>query len=145
MGQLKIPKNRKVYLDTSPVIYSVEKHTDYWRKIVPLWRLLKSGDIEIYTSELTLLEVLVSPIKLNNQKLISAYETLLTKTELSLLPVSLDVLRKSAEMRAAQNFKTPDAIHASTALSAGCDYFITNDAGFRKLTNINVVVLNDLL
>ena len=82
MGRLTFPLSAKVYLDTSPVIYSVEKHADYWRILISLWQSLKSGEIEVVTSELTLLETLVQPIRQNNQILISAYETLLTKTEI---------------------------------------------------------------
>lgn len=145
MGQLTFPLFSKVYLDTSPVIYSVEKHADYWRLLLSLWQSLKAQEIEIFTSELTFLETLVQPLKQNNQVLVSAYETLLTKTEIVLLPIGLDILRESANLRASQNFKTPDAIHAATAFSANCDYFITNDNGFKRLSNINVIILSDLI
>ncbi len=145
MGQLVFPLNAKVYLDTSPIIYSVEKHTDYWQLLAPFWQSLKVGEFEVHTSELTLLETLVQPIKQNNQILISAYENLLTQTDIRLLPISLDVLRKSATLRANQNFKTPDAIHASTAISMNCEYFVTNDEGFKRLSDIKVIILNDLI
>jgi predicted nucleic acid-binding protein len=134
-----------VYLDTSPIIYSVEKHIDYWQLLSTLWQSLKAGEIEVYTSELTLLETLVQPFKQNNQTLISAYESLLTTTEINLLPISLDILRESAKLRAVQNLKTPDAIHAATAFSANCNYLITNDDGFKRVSNINIVILSDLI
>ena len=145
MGQLSFPLFSKVYLDTSPIIYSVEKHADYWQLLTTLWKSLKANEIEVFTSELTLLETLVQPIKQNNQTLISAYESLLTTTEINLLPISLDILRESANFRAAQNLKTPDAIHAATAFSANCDYLITNDDGFKRVSNINVVILSEII
>jgi len=107
--------------------------------------LLKTGEIEIVTSELTLLETLVQPIKQNNRTLISAYETLLTKTEIKLFPITLDILRESADLRANQNLKTPDAIHFATALTSNCKFFLTNDAAFRRIHNFNVIVLSDLI
>ena len=145
MGQLSFPAGSKVYLDTSPVIFSVEKHADYWRLLVSLWQSLKTRQIKVFTSELTLLETLVQPLKQNNQNLVSAYETLLTRTDVMLLPITLDVLRESANLRAAQNLKTPDAIHAASASSASCTYFVTNDNGFKRLSNINIVILSDLI
>jgi predicted nucleic acid-binding protein len=145
LGQLTFPLFAKVYLDTSPIIYSVEKHADYWQLLTPLWQSLKANEIEVYTGELTLLETLVQPIKQNNQRLISAYESLLTTTEINLLPISLDILRESANFRATQNLKTPDAIHAATAFSANCEYLITNDDGFKRVSNINVIILKDLI
>jgi len=145
LGRLTFPLSAKVYLDTSPVIYSVEKHADYWRILISLWQSLKSGEIEVVTSELTLLETLVQPIRQNNQILISAYETVLTKTEIELFSITLDILRESANLRAAENLKTPDAIHATTATASSCQYLLTNDAAFKRVQSLNVVVLSDLL
>lgn len=145
MGQLNFPPLAKVYLDTAPIIYSVEKHRDYWQILVSLWNALKEGEIEVFTSEFTLLETLVQPIRQNNQLLIAAYETLLTKTDVKLEPINLTVLRQAADLRAAQNLKTPDAVHASTAIAANCSYFVTNDDGFKRLSNFNVIVLNEMI
>lgn len=145
MGQLSFPPLAKVYLDTAPVIYSVEKHADFWQLLISLWNALQTKEIEVFTSQLTLLETLVQPIRQNNLSLVSAYETLLTKTDVKLVPVSLDILRQAADLRAAQNLKTPDAVHASTAIASNCAYFITNDDGFKRLSNFNVVILSDLI
>lgn len=145
MGRLSFPLFSKVYLDTSPIIYSVEKHIDYRQLLTTLWQSLKANEIEVFTSQLTLLETLVQPIRQNNQTLISAYESLLTTTEINLLPISLDILRESANLRAAQNLKTPDAIHAATAFSANCNYLITNDDGFKRVSNIDVVILSEVI
>lgn len=145
MGQLSFPLLAAVYLDTAPIIYSVEKHADYWQLLTPLWNALKASEIEVFTSELTLLETLVQPIKQNNNALVAAYETLLTKTEIRLQPINADILREAANLRAIQNFKTPDAIHAATAATSNCAYFVTNDNGFKRLSNFDVIVLGELL
>ncbi len=145
MGQLSFPPLAKVYLDTAPIIYSVEKHHDYWQILISLWNALKAKEIEVFTSQLTLLETLIQPIRQNNQPLVAAYESLLTKTDVKLELINLAVLRQAADLRAAQNLKTPDAIHASTAIAANCSYFVTNDNGFKRLSNFNVVVLSEII
>jgi predicted nucleic acid-binding protein len=145
LGQLIFPLHAKVYIDTSPIIYSVEKHADYWQLLTTLWQSLKANEIEVFTSELTLLETLVQPIKQSNQTLISAYESLLTATEIRLLSISRDILQDAAKFRASQNLKTPDAIHAATAFSTNCDYLIANDDGFKRVSNINVIILSELI
>ena len=38
MGKLNIPKNSRVYLDTSIIIYSIEKFSDYFPLLQPLSR-----------------------------------------------------------------------------------------------------------
>jgi predicted nucleic acid-binding protein len=145
LGQLDFLRGERVYFDTAPIIYSVEKRDEYWFLLLPLWQFLKSKEIEIVTSELTLLETLVYPLKQNNQILIPAYETLLTKTEIEAFPITFDILREAANLRAKQNFKTPDAIHSATAHTANCKYLLTNDTGFRRLSNLQVIVLSDLI
>ena len=145
MGQLSFPPSARVYLDTAPFIYSVEKHVDYWSMLKGLWRSVQANDLAVVTSELTLLETLVQPIRENNQTLIEAYQTLLTKTEVVLFPITTEVLRASADLRALHNFKTPDAIHAATALTSGCGFLVTNDDVFRRLANIEVVLLGEFV
>ncbi|MDF5724848.1 MAG: PIN domain-containing protein [Rhizonema sp. PD37] len=41
--------------------------------------------------------------------------------------------------------KTPDAIHAATALSQNCSVFLTNDRGLRDVLDLPVVILKDVL
>ena len=37
MGSLNLPSSGVVYVDTAPVIYSVEQHPDYLALLDPLW------------------------------------------------------------------------------------------------------------
>ena len=67
MGQLIIPDGAIVYVDTAPVIYSVETHPDYWALLQPLWRKLQANQINTISSELLLLETLVFPLKNKNK------------------------------------------------------------------------------
>lgn len=145
MEQLTFPNGSRLYLDAAPIIYSVEKSIDYWNLLHGLWNSVASGDIEVVTSELSLLETLVYPIRENDTELISAFETLLTGSDVRLLPVTAAILRSAANFRATQNFKTPDAIHAATAFLSSCTHFISNDDGFRRLTTIDVTILRDLI
>ena len=106
---------------------------------------MPANNLEIVTSELTLLETLVQPVKQSNQKLAAIYETVLNTSAIVLFPITKDILRLSAEFRANQNFKTPDAIHCATASVSDCKYFVTNDIGFKRFTNIEVIVLKEIV
>ena len=146
MGQITLPASgSSLYLDAAPVIYSVERHADYWALMLPVWAAAKRGECEIVTSELTLLETLVMPLKRNAANLIAAYENLLTASDVRLLPVTQAVLREAAVLRATTNLKTPDAIHAASAMAAGCALFVTNDGDLRRVGGLNVAVLKDLI
>ena len=81
MGTLILPASAVVYLEVAPIIYSVERHADYFALMQPVWLALQNKQITVVTSELTLLETLVAPLKNNNAALVAAYENSLTKFE----------------------------------------------------------------
>jgi predicted nucleic acid-binding protein len=145
LGPIKFLSGSVIYLDTAPFFYSVEKHTYYSPLFAQFWTDLDTGKIRVVTSELTLLEVLVQPIRLGREDLIEAYDSLLIDSDLQLVPIDSAVLRKAAELRAHLNLKTPDSIHAATALRAGCDHLVSNDGGLRRLNSIEVTILSDLI
>ncbi len=145
MGQLILPESSLVYVDTQILIYSVEKHEPYWSILRPMWQRSATDEIQLISSELALLETLVAPLKNANFVLINAYETLLMSTEMQLMPITRVILREAAQMRAQKNLKTPDAIHAATAITHNCSIFLTNDYGFRRVANLPLIVLNDIV
>ncbi len=145
MGALNIPAAGIVYVDTAPVIYTVERHADYEPLLLPLWAALDAQRIAIVTSELTLLETFVKPLRDGNQALAEDYEKFLTATRIKLQPITTNILREATRKRASTKLKTPDAIHAATALAAGCAQFLTNDDEYRLLATLPAVILHELL
>jgi predicted nucleic acid-binding protein len=145
VGSLTLPATGSVYFDTNPVIYSVEKHPAYWPLLQPVWQAAAAKAIEIVSSDLVLMETLVGPLKSSNSALVQTYEQLFQQNQTRLLPITQPILRRAASLRATSGFRTPDAIHAATALDASCALLLTNDAQFRSLTGLNVVILGDLL
>ena len=145
MGQLSIPASAVVYADTSIFIYTIEVNPNYYGLLQPLWALVQAKQVEIITSELTLMEVLVVPLRDANADLVSTYEQFLQSSDIQLVPIDQAVLRSAARLRATTNLKTPDAIHAATALSEGCTIFLTNDSQFRTVPELFTIVLREIL
>lgn len=141
---LKLPSSGIIYIDTSVVIYTLEGKPDYYSLLQPLWLKFQLNEIEIVSSELILMEALVLPLRNANNALIAQYELLLS-SEMQLIPISQSILRQAANLRANTSLKTPDAIHATTALSANCTQFITNDKGFRNIPGLPTVILSEVL
>lgn len=52
------------------------------------------------------------------------------------------MLEKATELRAHFNLKTPDAIHAATALLIGVESFWTTDADFAKCQGLTVEIFD---
>lgn len=139
------PPGSSVYFDTAPLIYTTEQHQDYASILEPAWEMAGRGEIKILTSQLTLLEVLVLPIRNADDELIETYKQVLSGSQIECRPISNAILLEAARLRATLNLKTPDAIHAATAIASNCDYLVANDNGFRRLTDINVITLADLV
>ena len=145
MGRLNLPDGSRVYLDTSPFIYTVQEIEKYWQLLDSFWTTVSDGFVEVITSELTLLETLVYPIRIGDLELANSFEQLLNSPTVELIPIRQSTLRKAADLRAHHNLKTPDAIHAATAITSGCQHLLANDNGFRRLTSIDVIILDDLI
>ena len=57
----------------------------------------------------------------------------------------LDVADLAARMRARYRLKTPDAVQAATANHESVSGFLTNDPGFRRVAEMDVFLLDDVL
>ena len=142
MGRLILPDQGAIYLDANCLIYSVEHIEPYCTLLEPVWR--RGG---ILTSELTRLEVLVKPFQAEDVERQNTYRELLKAPEVECLPLTADILEQAARLRAATGIKTPDAIHAASALLRNAALLLSNDKGFQKVPalSLSFVYLRDLV
>ncbi|HEX6779931.1 MAG TPA: PIN domain-containing protein [Ktedonobacterales bacterium] len=146
MGQLALPEHGSIYLDANCIIYSMERIEPYRMALQPLWEKVNTRALTIITSELTLLEVLVGPLKTGNKGLEGDFRVLLQRSpDVSMIAITQGVLERAANLRAMVGLKTPDAIHAATALVAGCALLVTNDPAFRRVAGLPVGLLSEAL
>lgn len=144
MGLIDELHGQRVCIDTAPVIYFIEKHPKYLNLLHPLFIEVDSGNIDAITSTVTLLEVLVLPIKTNNVTLAGKYREILLYSEgFTTFEVLHEVSELSARLRAKYTIKTPDAIQIVTGILYGADQFLTNDPNLKKITDLEVLVLDD--
>jgi len=144
MEQLDFPESSTVYFDTAPIIYYVENVLPYADFLEPIFQRIKSGELQACTSTITLAEVLVIPYREKNMALLERFERLLIQTpDLTILPLTVEIARETARIRAEYSFKTPDAIQLATACACGSDYFLTNDKGLKAFSALRIVVLDD--
>ena len=145
MGPLTLPTGGLVYIDANVIIYSVEHVEPYSDLLAPMWEEAKAGRFSLASSELVAFETLVRPLRDGNARLEMLFRSILAATEMDLIPTSLATWEDAAHIRAATGLATPDALHAATALRAGCAAFITNDTDFRRVQDLPLIVLDDLI
>lgn len=134
-------------LDTNPVVYFVERHPAFFPVCRAVFARIDAGDVRAAVGAVTLTETLVKPIRDGDSALMVAYDGLLTNTEnIDLVPITDEIARTAAYLRARHRLKTPDALQAACALGAGCDAFLTEDADLRRIEpeGIRVLLLRDL-
>jgi predicted nucleic acid-binding protein len=131
--------------DTSPVIYFVEANPQYDTLVTEIFRRVSTGAPLGATSVITLSEVLVQPIIRQQTLLQREYRDLLLRSRnFSALAISASIAELGAELRAQYRLRTPDALQIATALEAGCEAFLSNDAGLRRVAELRVLILDDL-
>jgi len=137
--------HRLVALDTQIWIYHFEGSTIYGRSADAVLEAVSAGHVAAVASELVLLELLVAPLKKGPQDVADEIEmTLVHFPHLQLAPVTRAVLVRAAEMRAHYGLRTPDAIMIATAIESGATLAVTNDDAWRKVKEIEVVLLSEL-
>ena len=138
-------QGKTVGLDTAPLIYFIEENPAYIETVRFFFEAMDRGDFLVVTSTVALLEVLVHPFRSNNRKLAAEYRDILLNSKLTILEVSTSIAEQAAQLRAAHNIRTPDAIQVSAALSAGASHFLTNDIRLPEIPSIQIFSLDALL
>jgi len=105
-----------------------------------------TGGIEAITSTITLLEVLVHPFRTKNDILAERYRDILLCSEgLTTFEILHEVSEMSSKLRAKHSIRTPDAIQIAVGLIYRASKFLTNDSALKKVSDIDVLVLDDFL
>ena len=133
-----------VAVDTAPFIYLIERHPRYLPVVRPLFAAADAGALDIVTSGLTLLEVLVVPWREGQDALARRYEALLTGSRgVRVVELGQPLLRQAALLRARHGVGTPDAIQLAAGLLSGCTAFVTNDRRLPEIPWLLIIQLAD--
>jgi predicted nucleic acid-binding protein len=93
-----------------------------------LRRKMRTRGDRLFTSCLTLGEILVKPVNLKQKALVDRYTGFFSRSGITVLPFDLQAAARYAQIRQDRTIKRPDAMQLAIAASAGIDLFITNDA-----------------
>jgi predicted nucleic acid-binding protein len=135
----------RLYIEAAPLIYYVEANPVYVDRMEEVISLIEDIPVRAVSSVITLTEVLNQPVRLGRVDLEQQYKAILFSSPMfQLFPVSLTIADSAARLRARYNLRTPDALHIATAISAGCQAFLTNDNTLKRVTELSILILDDL-
>lgn len=130
MSGAEVP--RPVYFDANVFIRLVEGEIGDVEPIDTLLHGLLRRGIALWTSELTLAEVLGKAS--TSDAFRKQYTDLLLLSGIcSLVPVSREILLATSGLRREHAFKLADAIHVASAMQVGCGTFMSADKRLRQL------------
>jgi predicted nucleic acid-binding protein len=146
MGLTEIIKDKTVFIDTAPLIYYIEDSNRSYSDVLDIFfEMNLKMQVQLMTSTISLLEVLVIPLKTNNTGLADKYKYLLCQSNtFKLWGMDVEISSKAAALRAKYRLKTPDAIQIATAICHFSDYFLTNDKQLKIVDELNVLILDEL-
>jgi predicted nucleic acid-binding protein len=138
-------RQKIIFLDTAPLIYFIEGNSEYQQGLKQIFEANDKGDFTFITSSITLLEVLVRPLREGQTELADQYKRILTTANgIQIFDITNALAVKAAELRAKYNLRTPDALQIATAIENDAAYFLTNDTRLRSVSELNTITLLEL-
>lgn len=134
---------KKIFLDTAPVIYYLERIQPYFLIIRDIiFSGLKSG-AGFYTSTITNTEYLVVPFREKNLLKVRNFETFKKLLTVNVTDIDDRISITAAKIRAEYgSIKGMDALQIAACIETGCDVFVTNDKQLLQISEINPVLIS---
>ncbi len=136
-----------IFIDTAPIIYYIEAHPQFGPLAKEVVSAFQSGNLNAYTSVITLAEVLPRPVERGDEKLARKFaEFLKHGRNLTMIEIGEGIAETAGKLRGRHSFlKTVDAIQLAVALDVGAGAFLTNDVRLQQFHELKVLVLKDYL
>ena len=116
----------KIFWDTNLFIYLLEDYGKLSERVAEIRNRMLARKDQLYTSTLTMGEVLVKPIEAHDETGIEKFVGTLNSLAV-LVPLDQRVAQIYGSVRQDRSIRAPDAIQLACAASAEIDLFITND------------------
>jgi predicted nucleic acid-binding protein len=107
------------YFDASDATHPVARHV--------LEQLVASGRNPAVVSMITVMEILIRPLRATPPGHHTVLAFLRSHPNLECVPVDLQVAQEAAHLRAAERFAAPDALIVGTGIAAQIRHLVTND------------------
>ncbi len=127
-----------IYADTGIIIRLIEGADQVRVPIEDRLRELPDESRFIVTSRLSTLECRCKPIREKQDHLLRLYDAFFASREVIVKEIDAPVMEEATILRATLGLRTPDAIHAATAIIAGTPTFWTTDKRFLKCRELTV-------
>jgi len=139
-------QHERIGVDTPIFIYHIEGSTQLAGLAGVALDELAGGAPTGLTSVLTRMEIAVKPLQIRRPDIVEEYEVLLTNyPNLVIAAIDRPAARRAAELRAEYRLRPADALQVAACLEQGATAFLSNDRELRRITHLQVWMLEDFV
>jgi len=136
---------RGAVFDTMVLIYLLEDHPTYAPVCESLFRMAEAGSLSGVITPITLAEVIVKPLKAGQPELADRYQNAIKNLpNIALGDFSWKTGVMAGALKAKYGLALPDLFQAACAMEHG-GVLVTNDKALKRIEEIRVVLLSDLM
>ncbi len=135
---------KNFFIDTSLFIYLLEDYKEYSSQVLEVFNYCILYEVKFVTSIITYMEFTVKPYREKKYIIIDEFKNLLFDLNAELVNINLDIADRAARLRSQYNLKPMDALQISCAIYSNCNKFISNDKRLKAITEVEIVLLDDL-
>lgn len=142
----KLTKYKEIGIDTNCFIYLFEQHPKYEPVCRRLFNLAGQGKLELATSIITVAEVLVKPRLEGNKELELTYNKVFQATpNLEIFSLDYSIANQAADLKAKYGINLADAFQLAVCWEKGVKVFLSNDRHLTKVSEVEVLLLDDFV
>jgi predicted nucleic acid-binding protein len=133
-----------LYCDSMVFIYLLEGNRQFLPKVERMLQQIQNRGHTLATSVFTVGEVLTGPRRAGASDAVRSIKSYFVGGSIALLPFDVETADRYSVLRSTLKVTQADAIHLSTAATAGADLFVTNDKLLWNLVIPGIKFMMDL-
>ena len=140
-----LEKSRVLFLDTGAIVRLLQMHPDYYPVVSSVLDLAYENNVTLLVSNVTLFELSKKAIALGEGLLSRQYREFFEHSRnVKSCEVTGEIAVKAAEYAGTQKLSNEESLRLATAYVCGADCILTDTAAFRDLTDVPVVMLDEV-
>ena len=133
-----------IFWDSMIFVYWIEQHPHFTSRVDSIRQRMWERKDQLWTSTLTLGELLSGPHAKGDLELARRYKELLARPLVQTVPFTEEAAEHFARIRADRSIAPADAIQLACAAQARVDLFLTNDRRLARKTIPGIQFIADL-
>lgn len=136
-----LKRHHKIGFDNNILIALVEGNPTYGKKVLETFEQIEITGNEVWTSVITIPEVLIHPLRQNLYDIANLYESKFEEPDLHIAEINLLTSRYASRLGARYKLDTKDALILASLIEVGVTGFITADKDFERVKEIDVLII----